>query len=87
MIVEDENIEETVEETTPEFTVKAVDDSFVAPVADVIESEEEVIQEGTVKVDDVIVDDKIVPEPIELSDEKVLSYLKEKGVEVDKFKL
>lgn len=80
MILEDENIEETVEETTPEFTVKAVDDSFVAPVADVIESEEEVIQEEVV-----IVDDKIVPEPIELSDEKVLSYLKGKGVEVDNF--
>lgn len=86
MNVGDENIEkdaeETVEQVVPEFTVKVADDFVETPITEEVVEEvvEEVIKET---VEEVVVEQPVVTEEVEISDEKVLSYLKGKGVEVE----
>lgn len=86
MIVEDANLDKNEEQTTPEYTVKVVDDGFVAPIVEEVVAPvvDEVIapEEPEKPIEEV--EEVIAPaETIEISDEKVLEYLKTKEIEVD----
>ena len=83
MIVEDGNLDKSEEQVVPEFTVKVADDSFVAPVAEEVVADNTEIVPEPEKVVEEIVEEVIVPEAIEISDEKVLAYLKTKEIDVD----